>query len=155
MSVLEPFFFKYFIYPFGVSFLERFLLHVDARRAPKMLQKSTFLLLSGAFVLEVVFKSIFGRRYVPKPSKNIVKTMVFKLFRFLEILRKVLKNQPKMKPEIMTFYKKHPSETILFFLYFLFGFLLGFSSIVGLHFAHIFPNKSTFVRFGASDATKK
>ena len=90
-----------------------------------------------------------------KNDKTIVKTMVFKLFRFLEILRKILKNQPKMKPEIMTFYKKHPSETMLFFLYFLFGFLLDFSSIFGLHFAHILPNKSNFVRFGASDVQKR
>jgi len=87
-----------------------------------------------------------------KNDKTIVKTMVFKLFRFLEILRKVLRNQSKMKPEIMTSYKKHPSETMLFFLYFLFGFLLDFSSMFGLHFAYILPNKSNFVRFGAFGA---
>ena len=81
--------------------------------------------------------------------------MVFKLFRFLEILRKVLKNQPNMKPEIMTFYKKHPSETILFFLYLLFRFVLDLRSIFGVHFAHILLNKSNFVRFGASDVQKR
>ena len=35
-----------------------------------------------------------------------------------------------MKPEIMTFPKKHPSETILLFLYFVFGFLLDVSSFL-------------------------
>ena len=44
---------------------------------------------------------------------------------------------------------------MLFFLYFLFGFLLDFSFIFGLHFAHILLNKSNFVRFRASDVQKR
>jgi hypothetical protein len=90
-----------------------------------------------------------------KTDKTIVKAMVFKLFRFLEILRQVLNNQPNIKPAIMTFYKQHPSETMLFFLYFLFWFLLDFSCFFGFHFAHILPNKSNVVRFGASDVQKR
>ena len=111
--------------------LLRFLVDLPPQTKPKIIKKTTFCNFGRRSFSRLYFGGILDDRCILKPSKTIIKTMVLKLFRFLDIFRKVTQNRPQMKSEIIKTYKKTPFRNHVVFPPLFVRFLLDLGSILG------------------------